>query len=41
MGIPGQFDSPKLSEAYATVSAAAAKASDAGRLVSVGVGGLP
>lgn len=40
MGIPGEFDHPRLADAYARVSAAAAKVSVDGRLLSVGIGGL-
>jgi hypothetical protein len=40
MGIPGEFDSPRLTEAYEIVSAACKKASKDGRVVSLGIGGL-
>jgi hypothetical protein len=40
MGIPGDYDSPRLAEAYARVSAAAAKVSIGGRKLYVGFGGL-
>ncbi|ORY28189.1 Pyruvate/Phosphoenolpyruvate kinase-like domain-containing protein [Naematelia encephala] len=40
MGIPGEFDDPRVGEAFAKVCAAAEKASKNGRLVSVGIGGL-
>ncbi|EIW72044.1 hypothetical protein TREMEDRAFT_72636 [Tremella mesenterica DSM 1558] len=40
MGIAGDYDSPRLADAYAKVSAACAKASVNGRLVSMGIGGL-
>lgn len=40
MGIPGEYDSPRLMEAYATVAAAAEKVSVNGRLLSIGIGGI-
>lgn len=40
MGIAGEFDHPRLTEAYKIVSEAAAKVSIDGRLLSVGIGGL-
>lgn len=40
MGIPGEFDSPRLTEAYEIVSAACKKASKDGRVVALGIGGL-
>ena len=40
MDIPRDFDSPRLAEAYAKVSAACEKASRDGRVVTMGLGGL-
>jgi hypothetical protein len=40
MGIPGEFDHPRLADAYEKVSAAAKRVSVNGRTVSVGAGGI-
>lgn len=40
MGIPGEYDSPRIEEAFDRVSEAAKKVSVEGRLLSVGFGGL-
>ncbi|WVW84356.1 hypothetical protein I302_106390 [Kwoniella bestiolae CBS 10118] len=40
MGIPGEYDDPRVGEAFARVCAAAKKASVNGRKVHVGMGGL-
>lgn len=40
MGIPGEYDNPRIEEAFDRVSAAARKVSVDGRLLSVGFGGL-
>ncbi|RSH89692.1 hypothetical protein EHS25_002243 [Saitozyma podzolica] len=40
MGIPGEFDNPRIEEAFDRVAAAAEKMSVNGRLLSVGFGGL-
>lgn len=40
MGIPGDYDNPRIEEAFDRVSAAARKFSIDGRLISVGFGGL-
>ncbi|OCF77488.1 hypothetical protein I204_01476 [Kwoniella mangroviensis CBS 8886] len=40
MGIPGDYDNQRLTDAYAKVSAACKKASVDGRIVTLGIGGL-
>lgn len=40
MGIPGEYDHPRLKDAFARVSAACDRVSVNGRLVSCGIGGL-
>jgi hypothetical protein len=40
MGIPGDYDSPRLAAAYEKVSQACEKASTNGRVVTLGIGGL-
>lgn len=40
MGIPGEFDSPRLADAYHRVVAACRRVSVNGRRVSCGLGGL-